>query len=426
MPIRKDLHAQLAREIAQARTATDALFDLLEPQALYERPIAERHRIIFYLGHLDAFDWNLMARGAFDISAFNPDFDRLFEFGIDPLDGGLPADQPADWPRVAEIRAYTQRAREHIDRALLSAVDRPSTNLDIFHVAIEHRWMHAETLAYMLHWLEHDKKRPPPRSSTRAPRYDRAQQPAEVRIPAGDALLGQAPGAFGWDNEFAAHRQFVPAFTLDVHNVTNGDFLEFVRAGGYGERSLWSDADWDWMRASGLSHPKFWRRAGDTWLYRTMFEEIPLPLDWPVYVSHAEASAYARWRGKSLPTEAQFQRAAFGTPGDPDALAVLKNGNHSFRSWTPEPVGAAGCVSAFGVHDLVGNGWEWTSTVFAPFEGFAPAPFYPGYSANFFDGRHFVMKGASPRTASALIRPSFRNWFQPHYSNVYATFRCAQ
>jgi len=85
-----------------------------------------------------------------------------------------------------------------------------------------------------------------------------------------------------------------------------------------------------------------------------------------------------------------------------------------------------GRASAFGIYDLVGNGWEWTGTPFAPFKGFEPFPFYPGYSANFFDGKHFVMKGASPRTAASLVRESFRNWFQPHYPNVYATFRCVE
>jgi formylglycine-generating enzyme required for sulfatase activity len=86
------------------------------------------------------------------------------------------------------------------------------------------------------------------------------------------------------------------------------------------------------------------------------------------------------------------------------------------------PAGA----SAFGVQDLVGNGWEWTQTEFAPFPGFKPMSFYPGYSANFFDGKHYVMKGGSPRTAACMLRPSFRNWFQPHYPYVYATFRCVE
>jgi formylglycine-generating enzyme required for sulfatase activity len=154
-----------------------------------------------------------------------------------------------------------------------------------------------------------------------------------------------------------------------------------------------------------------------------MFEEIPLPLQWPVYVSHAEANAYATWKGKSLPAEEQFHRAAYGSANG--AQRFVPAGNFDFKSWTPDPVGASDDrASEFGIYDLVGNGWEWTRTPFTPFEGFQPFPFYPGYSANFFDGKHFVMKGASPRTAGVLARPSFRNWFQAHYPNIYAGFRC--
>lgn len=163
-----------------------------------------------------------------------------------------------------------------------------------------------------------------------------------------------------------------------------------------------------------------------------MFEEIPLPLDWPVYVSHAEASAYARWANKSLPSEAQWHRAAYGDPPGTERAYPWGNdegiegrGNfHSFR-WDPSAVHAfAENISAFGVAGLLGNGWEWTSTEFTPFPGFAPFAFYPGYSADFFDGRHFVLKGGSARTAGPLLRRSFRNWFQPHYQHVYAGFRC--
>ena len=147
-----------------------------------------------------------------------------------------------------------------------------------------------------------------------------------------------------------------------------------------------------------------------------MFEEITLPLDRPVYVSHAEASAYARWAGKKLPTEQQWQRAA---------LDAHPRGNADFRYWDPTPVNAfPDSRSAFGTVEMIGNGWEWTSSVFAPFAGFEPFSFYPGYSANFFDGQHFIMKGGSPRTAACMLRPSFRNWFQPHYPYVYAGFRC--
>ena len=150
-----------------------------------------------------------------------------------------------------------------------------------------------------------------------------------------------------------------------------------------------------------------------------------------MYVSQAEASAFARWKGRRLPTEAEYHRAAFGTPTGEErecpwgsAPPQHVHGNFDFQSWEPVPAGArpAG-ASAWGVHDLAGNGWEWTSTEFAPFPGFVAMASYPEYSAEFFDGRHVVLKGASPSTAKELIRRSFRNWFHTNYPYVYAKFR---
>jgi formylglycine-generating enzyme required for sulfatase activity len=154
-----------------------------------------------------------------------------------------------------------------------------------------------------------------------------------------------------------------------------------------------------------------------------MFDEVPLPLDWPVYVSHAEARAYAAWAGKRLPTEAEWQRAAQRVSPLPGPL----EGYFDLERWDPFPVNAVpDSRSAFGVDGLLANGWEWTSSPFEPFPGFRPFPFYEGYSANFFDGQHYVMKGGSTRTERSILRPSFRNWFQPHYQYVYAGFRCAR
>ena len=411
------------QELVSARMHTDQLFQMLAPAALHLRPIPERHRIAFYLGHLEAFDWNMICKWAFEMSPFNPAFDQLFAFGIDPVDGKLPQDKPSDWPPVNEILSYRDRIRRTIDAVLETADLEDPSKRQIFHVILEHRWMHAETLAYMLHWLDFDLKRT---EETTAPGETmRLKSTSTKMIPSGHATLGQkTDGEFGWDNEFRAHSVFVPEFSIGAFNVTNADYLEFVIAGGYQERSLWTAEAWDWLQQTGISYPKFWIPESGDWFYMTMFEKIPLPPDWPVYVSHAEASAYARWNGKALPTEAQYHRAAFGSPGGSDARH-LPPGNFNFRSWNPMPVGSF-APSAFGVFDLVGNGWEWTSTSFAPFEGFEAFSFYPGYSADFFDGKHFVLKGASPRTSASLARKSFRNWFQPHYPNIYATFRCVE
>jgi gamma-glutamyl hercynylcysteine S-oxide synthase len=433
-----EVRQQLLDRLADARTNTDTLFSLVKTDALYDRPIPERHRIIFYIGHLEAFDFNLLHERLLDGQAFHPEFDRLFAFGIDPVGGGLPTDRPQDWPSLADVQNYVSSTRRSLDDALDTLVHHGAQHDLQFQpdlllqVAIEHRLMHAETLAYMLHQLPLDRKIGPkskPNEETSSP------TPAMIDIPAGRVTLGQRrddPDAFGWDNEFEAYRLDIPSFAIDQYPVTNRQYLEFMEAGGYGTAELWTPAEWKWRTEQGITHPGFWVRRGSDWFYRAMFDEIPLPSDWPVYVSHAEASAYARWAGKSLPTEVQWQRAAYGTAeGEErrypwgDSNPTASHGNFDFQRWDPTPVTAfPQGKSAFGVSDLAGNGWEWTSTLFGPFPGFEPFPFYRGYSADFFDNKHFVMKGGSSRTAACMLRRSFRNWFQPHYPYVYAGFRC--
>ena len=438
---RVEVRHQLLERLSEARGRTDELFGIIRPDSLYERPIPERHRIIFYIGHLEAFDWNLLRERVLGLKAFHADFDRLFAFGIDPVNGALPSDQPIDWPSMADARHYVNRTRESIDEGLATLTpadwDSGPVGADfsaemLLNVAIEHRLMHAETLAYMFHQLPLDRKV----ARSRKPELIVPPlAPTMIDIPAGRATLGlprSGGDTFGWDNEYEARSVEVPAFSVDKYKVTNGQYLDFVAAGGYENPACWSEEDWAWRSTQDVHHPVFWNRNRDRWCLRTMFDEIPLPLDWPVYVSQAEAKAYARWAGKSLPTEAQWHRATYGTEGGPERAFPwgttppnVSKGNFDFHSWDPTPVGAfPEGESAFGVADLLGNGWEWTSSQFEPFPGFRRFSFYPGYSADFFDGKHYVMKGASARTAACMLRRSFRNWFQPHYQYVYAGFRC--
>ncbi len=389
----------LGAQLDQARAQTDALFSQLNPTALYDRPVADRHRLIFYLGHVEAFDWNLLATRALDKPAFHPAFDKLFAFGIDPEPGRGPADRPSDWPAEREVREYCARVRRELDESLAHAPDQ------LLNVAIEHRLMHAETLAYLIHNLPYESKRgPEPGVGMEGSRP--AVENSMIQIPAGEAVLGRPSGdGFGWDNEFERHSISVPAFRISRFKISNGEYLEYLRSTG-----------------GSASPPHFWVERDGRWFLRGMFGEIPLPATWPVYVTHAEASAYAQWRSGveyrnfRLPTEAQFHRAAEGA-------SPL---NADFERWDPIPANAPGGESRHGVAGMVGNGWEWTSTVFGPFHGFQPFVFYPGYSADFFDGKHFVLKGGSPRTARALLRSGFRNWFRADYPYVYAGFRLAE
>jgi ergothioneine biosynthesis protein EgtB len=330
----------------------------------------------------------------------------------------------------ADVQRYVTRVRQELDIALercLADQNLPegAALTQLLNVAIEHRLMHAETLAYMLHQMPLEQKvRPEPDAKKLAGPL----VPRMIEIAAGDAIMGlQRDGeVFGWDNEYERHVVKVPAFEIDRFKVTNSEFLKFVEGGGYEDQNCWSAAGWDWIQASGTRYPGFWRQREGRWFQRTMFDEVPLPLDWPVYVSQAEAAAYACWTGKALPTEAQWQRAAYGAK-DVRSDSAAPRGSFDFERWDPVPVHAsADSSNAFGLTDFAGNGWEWTGTLFAPFPGFEAFPFYLGYSANFFDNQHYVMKGGSMRTAACLVRPSFRNWFQPHYPHVYAGFRCVK
>jgi iron(II)-dependent oxidoreductase len=422
------------------RERSRALFEMIDPATYYTRPIALRNPIVFYEGHLPAFSVIALVKRGLGAPGVDDRMEKLFERGIDPdsVETAAPrSGADTAWPSREAVLGYGDRA----DAAIVEALSTAAFDLDgathramrqgeaIF-TALEHEAMHQETLLYMWHRLPFAQKVP-----ASPPRYELgpAPSPSRVAVAAGTATLGAARGSipFGWDNEFGQLRVDVDRFEIDAHSVTNAAFLEFVEAGGYATRELWSAGGWAWIQAENVTHPAFWIRDGKRWLWRGLFEALPLPDSWPVYVSGEEAAAFARWQGRRLPTEAEYHRAAFGTPsgeerafpwGDeaPDAT----RGNFDFASWDPVPAGARPSgASAWGVHDLVGNGWEWTASVFGPFPGFEPMTSYPEYSADFFDGQHYVMKGASPATAKELVRRSFRNWFRPNYPYVYAKFR---
>jgi ergothioneine biosynthesis protein EgtB len=347
---------------------------------------------------------------------------------------------PEQWPALDAVLTYRERVRADVLASIEAVAGRADADpmaerARVFSMVVEHELMHQETLLYMMQQLAPALKTRPAGLPDLVRGEAAPRRP--LRVPAGLAVLGADFESlpFGWDNEFPPASVEVPAFAIDSVPVSNAEFAAFVQGGAYGRRELWREDDWAWKAREGLDHPRFWVRRAGGWLYQTAFDLVPLAEvgGWPAYVSLAEARAFARWSGGRLPTEAEFQRAAYGQPDGAVRPApwnadtpVPARGNFDFRAWAPVPAGAhPRGASAWGVHELVGNGWEWTDTPFEGFPGFkAYIEGYPGYSADFFDGKHYVLKGASWATAAALVRPSFRNWYQAHYPFVFAKFRC--
>ncbi|HEY2474659.1 MAG TPA: SUMF1/EgtB/PvdO family nonheme iron enzyme [Candidatus Cybelea sp.] len=408
--------SQMLQRYRENRKRTAAVFWLVHDDAFYDRPIPLRHPFAFYEGHIPAFSYFTLNERSLGEPALNGGFERLFERGIDPASSDeARRHERTDWPPRETVAAFAAECDQKVEQALQYGKIDDASNPRLVRAQaawniLEHEEMHQETLLYIVHQLDPSRKHRIPQEH----RDHASPDTALVGIAAGIATLGALPDEipFGWDNEFGRTTVDVAAFEIMRYPVTNGQWLRFVAAGG--------------------PIPHFWKERDGAWFLRALFEEIPLPLSWPVFVTHHQADAYARWAGMRLPAEAEYHRAAFGTPEGTERpypwgtdAPAARHGNFGMVRFDPEPVDAhpAG-DSAWGVADLVGNGWEWTATPFEPLPGFTPMASYPQYSADFFDGKHYVMKGASPVTARTMIRRSFRNWFYDSYPYMYAKFRC--
>jgi iron(II)-dependent oxidoreductase len=254
----------------QNRARTRALFDLIRPAAYYARPIALRNPIVFYEGHLPAFSIISFINRGLGRPGIDPRLEALFARGIDPEsenDAVPRSGADTRWPSREQVLQFAAAADALVIDALQTAPfdeSRPAMrHLEALYTALEHEAMHQETLAYMWNRLPHDQKIRP----TYLPYETRGvpPAPATVVVPAGHATLGSVRGRipFGWDNEFDEHAVYVEPFDVDVHSVTNGDYLRLVDGGH-------------------VEPPAFWIRKDGEWYWRGMFEDIPLPLSWPV------------------------------------------------------------------------------------------------------------------------------------------------
>jgi gamma-glutamyl hercynylcysteine S-oxide synthase len=428
----------VAREMLETRARTLELFRMAREADLHESPGFGYRPLIWHLAHIGVFEayWLLQK------VAGRPAPDERYERVFDPI--STPREESKNLPSRDEMEGYLARVRGGTLECLAAHDFRSRDPLlrdgYVFQLVLEHERQHQETLAYLLQLLDPPKKtRPATRDEAGWATKPTSSSlplptPGEMAfVPAGAFTMGAVWDSFAYDNEYPAREVQLPAYEIARLPVTNAEFAHFVAEGGYGRREFWGEEGWGWKEKEKWTCPLYWRDCGGgAWAARRMFAENELEPDHPVTgVSWYEAEAYARFAGKRLPTEAEWEKAAswdgarkrryaWGDAEPSDALC-----NFGARRWgtTPAndfPTGA----SPYGCLDMTGNAWEWTATPFDAFPGFEPFP-YPEYSQVWFDGDHRVLKGGSWATSPSVLRTSFRNFFRRQFRIAFAGLRLA-
>ncbi|MGV3655731.1 MAG: ergothioneine biosynthesis protein EgtB [Noviherbaspirillum sp.] len=298
-------------------------------------------------------------------------------------------------PSLDQVLAYRHAVDSRIGRLLRGPL--PPELAELLELGLQHEQQHQELiLTDIKHLLSLNPLQPAFCEAAPAPAGPVA--PLSWKAHAGGVVtLGHAGGGFCFDNELPRHRQFLEPFALASRLVTNGEFLDFVLAGGYRDPALWLSEGWDWVAGNRLAHPLYWRREGDQWLEFTLHGPVPLELARPAtHLSYFEADAYARWAGARLPTEAEWEHAA-GEAADDAPRGLLPQSGQD----------APGQRLA----GLFGTCWQWTSSSYAPYPGYAPAAGAIGEYNGKFMVNQYVLRGSSCATPVGHARPSYRNFF---------------
>ncbi|MDD4947938.1 5-histidylcysteine sulfoxide synthase [Zoogloea oleivorans] len=410
----------------------ESVFDVLScDEAYYKKPITLRHPLIFYFGHTATFFINKFLLAGLIDKRIDPRLESMFAIGVDEMSWDDLDDARYEWPTVAEVRAYRNKAREVIDGVIrYTPFSLPIGWDDPFWVVlmgIEHDRIHLETSSVLMR--QHDLKYVKPHLNWQ-PCRDSGPAPTNtlVNIPSGRVVLGRdfTDPIYGWDNEYGHHQVEVPAFQASGYLVSNGEFLEFVTAGGYTDDSLWGEEGLGWRRFARAEFPTFWVPSADGWKLRLLAEEVPMPWDWPVETNCLEARAFCRWKAREtgqsvrLPTEDEWHRMydhvhLSDVPHDAPAAANLH-----LDHW------ASSCPVNRFIHgdlaDVVGNVWQWCETPTYPFDGFDVHPIYDDFTSPTFDERHNIIKGGSWIATGNESRHASRYAFRRHFFQ-HAGFR---
>lgn len=396
------------------------------PDALYVRPDALRHPLVFYLGHTAAFYANKLRLAGLLSDGVDDELDVLFARGVDPHSAAELGDN-GGWPDVSTVRAYRERVRDRVRSVIDASPDRRSVGWSdpawSVLMGLEHDRIHLETSSVLFRQLDHARLRRP--AGWRIAPVDPPAPAMSWRsIPSRVVRLGRPDDAplYGWDNEYGRLERDVSAFRVTAHMVTQASYFEFVQDSGYTDRRLWTDAGWRWRVASGALRPRFWT-ADAVPRYRATFEIIDMPWSWPVQVNAHEAAAFCRWLGAKarLPTEAEHHAIAEPASLSEGDVITDPHYNLNLRFASASPVEHFAPTSD-GVFDVYGNVWEWLSDDFAPLPGFEAHPYYADFSAPFFGAEHAALRGGSWATTGAGASRHYRLWFRRHFYQ-HAGFR---
>ncbi|GAA0598672.1 ergothioneine biosynthesis protein EgtB [Streptomyces crystallinus] len=414
---------------ARARTAT--LTSCVDDHDLTAQHSPLMSPLVWDLAHIGNQEEQWLLRAVAGRDAMRPEIDSLYDAFEHPRASrpSLPLLSPAEARRyAAEVRG---RALDVLESTPLEGGSRLVDAGFAFGMIAQHEQQHDETML-ITHQL---RTGPAALSAPEPPPGSTADLPREVLVPGGPFTMGTSAEPWALDNERPAHHRIVPAFHLDTTPVTCGAYLRFIEDGGYTDERWWEPKGWAMVRRHGLTAPLFWRQEGGQWLRRRFGVTEPVPLDEPVlHVSWYEADAYARWAGRRLPTEEEWEKAARFDPASGrsrrypwgDADPTSEHANLGQRHLRPAPAGAypAG-ASPLGVRQLIGDVWEWTSSDFMPYPGFVAFP-YREYSEVFFGPDHKVLRGGSFAVDQVACRGTFRNWDLPVRRQIFAGFRTAR
>jgi len=337
-------------------------------------------------------------------------------------------------PTVKDTIAYRRRIDESMLELLEGAEDKTTAAalLLLVRLGLEHEMQHQELLVYDIKHLLRDIYEPVTRGVL--PARDDVSGMAEIE--GGLFWLGHAGHEFAFDNEKAAHQVFVQDFAIDRGLVSNGEYLEFMRAGGYTDFRWWFGEGWDCARSEGWEAPLYWELHGAEWMIRDFsgLHRVEDRRDEPVtHVSFYEASAFAKWAGKRLPTEAEWEKAACVAPNQTSRMSFPWGDDKPDRAkanlfenelWGVAPVGSfPEGKSAYGCYQMIGDVWEWTSSDYVPYPGFKPE--FDEYNDKWFVGQK-VLRGGSYATPQYHIRTTYRNFFHTNERWMISGFRCAK